>query len=125
MSFFESISTCLVKKYFTFSGRATRSEFWWFHLFTILVIYGSFFLCIWIYPNNPEIVFSVYGVLMLLLFIPKLAVSVRRLHDVGISGWGLLIGLIPIVGLFMLLTQYLSPSIPESSDENEQQTTQE
>ena len=125
MSFFESISTCLVKKYFTFSGRATRSEFWWFHLFTILVIYGSFFLCIWIYPNNPEIVFSVYGVLMLLLFIPKLAVSVRRLHDVGISGWGLLIGLIPIVGPFMLLTQYLSPSIPESSNKNEQQTTQE
>ena len=125
MSFFESISTCLVKKYFTFSGRATRSEFWWFYLFTILVIYGSFFLCIWIYPNNPEIVFSVCGVLMLLLFIPNLAVSVRRLHDVGISGWGLLIGLIPIVGPFMLLTQYLSPSIPESSDENEQQTTQE
>lgn len=123
MSFFEAINTCLIKKYFTFSGRATRSEFWWFHLFTSLVVYGSIFLGIWLYPNNPEIVFGICGVLTLLLIIPNLSVNVRRLHDVGNSGWFLLIGLIPYIGAFILLAQYLAPSVPDS-DTNEQQEVQ-
>lgn len=123
MSFFEAINTCLIKKYFTFSGRATRSEFWWFYLFTSLVVYGSIFLGIWLYPNNPEIVFGICGVLTLLLIIPNLSVNVRRLHDVGKSGWFLLIGLIPYIGAFILLIQYLTPSVPDS-DTNEQQEVQ-
>lgn len=123
MSFFEAINTCLIKKYFTFSGRATRSEFWWFYLFTSLVVYGSIFLGIWLYPNNPEIVFGICGVLTLLLIIPNLSVNVRRLHDVGKSGWFLLIGLIPYIGAFILLIQYLTPSVPDSNT-NEQQEVQ-
>lgn len=119
MSFFEAVKTCLVEKYFTFSGRATRSEFWWFHLFTSLLIYGSVFLGIWMYPNNPEIVFGICGVVMLLLIIPNLSVTVRRLHDVGKSGWFFLICLIPYIGAFILLIKHLTPSIPESLDTNE------
>lgn len=123
MSFFEAINTCLIKKYCTFSGRATRSEFWWFHLFTSLLIYGSFFLGIWVYPNNPEIVFGISGVVMLFLIIPNLSVTVRRLHDVGKSGWYLLMGLIPYVGAIILLIQYITPSVLDS-DTNEQQEVQ-
>ena len=123
MSFFEAINTCLIKKYCTFSGRATRSEFWWFHLFTSLLIYGSFFLVIWVYPNNPEIVFGISGVVMLFLIIPNLSVTVRRLHDVGKSGWYLLMGLIPYVGAIILLIQYITPSVLDS-DTNEQQEVQ-
>ena len=119
MSFFEAVKTCLVEKYFTFSGRATRSEFWWFHLFTSLLIYGSVFLGIWMYPNNPEIVFGICGVVMLLLIIPNLSVTVRRLHDVGKSGWFFLICLIPYIGAFILLIKYLTPSIPELLDTTE------
>lgn len=123
MSFFEAINTCLIKKYCTFSGRATRSEFWWFHLFTSLLIYGSFFLGIWVYPKNPEIVFGISGVVMLFLIIPNLSVTVRRLHDVGKSGWYLLMGLIPYVGAIILLIQYITPSVLDS-DTNEQQEVQ-
>lgn len=123
MSFFEAINTCLIKKYCTFSGRATRSEFWWFDLFTSLLIYGSFFLGIWVYPNNPEIVFGISGVVMLFLIIPNLSVTVRRLHDVGKSGWYLLMGLIPYVGAIILLIQYITPSVLDS-DTNEQQEVQ-
>lgn len=67
MSFTESVSTCF-KKYFVFSGRASRSEFWWFYLF-----------CIVLFP------------LGIFTFIPHLAVTVRRLHDTGRSGFFLLI----------------------------------
>lgn len=123
MSFVEAIKTCLVEKYCTFSGRATRSEFWWFHLFTSLLIYGSIFLGIWMYPNNPEIVFGISGVVMLFLIIPNLSVTVRRLHDVGKSGWYLLMGLIPYIGAIILLIQYITPSVPDS-DTNEQQEVQ-
>ena len=66
MGFGESIKTCF-NKYATFSGRASRSEFWWFQL--------AFFLSF----------FTIIGGLILLL--PNMSVTVRRLHDVGKSGW--------------------------------------
>lgn len=124
MSFIEAVKTCLVEKYCTFSGRATRSEFWWFHLFTSLLIFGSFFLGIWMYPNNPEIVFGISGVVMLFLIIPNLSVNVRRLHDVGKSGWYLFMGLIPYVGAIILLIEYLTPSKPNSTEEGEVETSE-
>ena len=124
MSFFEAINTCLVKKYFTFSGRATRSEFWWFKLFTFLVLYGSIFLGVLIYPNNPEVIGTTYAILTILLIIPRLSVAIRRLHDAETSGWFIFFCLIPVIGPFILLSQYLSPSVPETTDENDQQVVQ-
>ncbi len=78
MGFAESIKTCLTK-YATFSGRASRSEFWWFYLAQI-IIYG-------IASSVSEVV---YAVAFLLLLLPSLAVQVRRVHDTGHCGWWIL-----------------------------------
>lgn len=101
MTFPEAISTCF-NKYVTFSGRATRSEYWWFALFNILV---SVALNVVVQAIGPESVALslVAAVVSLGLFLPGLAVSVRRLHDIDKSGWWLLVGLIPLIGFILLL----------------------
>ena len=77
MTFMESIRTCF-SKYVTFSGRAQRSEFWWFVLFSFLVA----LLLGWI-PIIGQL-------LQLALFLPGLAVTARRLHDLDRTGWWML-----------------------------------
>ena len=87
------------KKYAVFKGRASRSEYWFFVLIHILVstisarIFGLFD------PSTAMFLYSIYSVIT---FIPFLALSVRRMHDVGKSGWFLLI---PIYDLILLLTE--------------------
>ena len=87
MNFIQSISTCM-RKYVTFSGRATRSEFWWFYLFTVLVNFAASFVGNLIFMST-FIIFFLYlsTIISLILLLPSLAVGVRRLHDVGRSGW--------------------------------------
>ena len=88
-----------LKNYAYFDGRSRRLEFWAFTLFNMVV--ASIFLVFdhiagTYNPDTPMGLFNtVYGVLV---FIPSLAVSVRRLHDVGYSGWMVLLALIPIIG---------------------------
>ncbi len=84
MTFGQSIKTCF-SKYATFSGRATRSEFWWFYLLNMIV--GCIPVVGWIW--------------MLIVIIPTYAVATRRLHDTGRSAWNLLWVLIPIVLLIL------------------------
>ncbi len=93
MGFTEAISTCL-NKYATFSGRAPRSEYWWFYLFTFLIglaalpfdyVLGNEFI-----SNGVSLAFLV----------PTLAAGSRRLHDTDKSGWLQLLPLIGIVFLF-------------------------
>jgi uncharacterized membrane protein YhaH (DUF805 family) len=100
MNFQESISTCFAK-YATFAGRASRSEFWWFHLFCILV-----YLAVRIYSRQP----SVMDLAMLILFLPSLAVSARRLHDIGRSGWWYLLTFLPIIGTIVLIVWWATES---------------
>ena len=83
MNFSESISTCF-KKYVDFSGRASRSEFWWFFLFRLLVQLPT----MWI----PLLGFIVFLVLLL----PTFSSTARRLHDVNRTGWWMLM---PIISL--------------------------
>lgn len=90
MTFTDSIKTCL-SKYADFSGRATRSECWWFVLFQILIT----ILAAIIHP-------IVYIVVALGLFLPSCAAQVRRMHDIGKSGWYLLISIIPFIGLIVI-----------------------
>jgi uncharacterized membrane protein YhaH (DUF805 family) len=89
MNFLNAIKTCF-EKYFDFSARASRSEYWWFVLLWIIV-YGLDFI-------NPTL--SI--VLTVPLIIPMLAVQTRRLHDINKSGWWQLIGFIPIIGIIIL-----------------------
>jgi uncharacterized membrane protein YhaH (DUF805 family) len=91
----------VLKKYAVFSGRASRSEFWYFSLAGIIV-------CI-IASGIISTFFDIYATVLfnnlyaLLLIIPSLAVAVRRLHDIGKSGWVILIDLIPVVGFIWLI----------------------
>ena len=97
MSMQEAIQTCY-SKYATFSGRATRSEYWYFYL---LVMVGNMLF------NGLASKIGFFGIISLLWtvgnFIPQLAAGVRRLHDINKAGTWILIGLIPIVGWIVLI----------------------
>lgn len=92
------------KKYAVFSGRADRSEYWYFVLFQLIFAIAAMLL-----DNMLHLTFGVlpYGALYLLYalasLVPSLAVAVRRLHDINKSGWYLLVSLIPIAGSIWLL----------------------
>ena len=87
MSFTKSIKTCLTKKYVNFSGRAPRSEFWFFYLF-LLVCYAIFLFLVFTVSFQ---FFWVFGIFVIGMILPALGVTVRRLHDINKSGWFLLL----------------------------------
>ena len=87
MNFSESIKTCLTKKYFCFSGRASRSEFWFFYLFVLI----GYVICFTLITAVSFKLFWLIGAFMIGIILPSLGVSVRRLHDVNKSGWFLLL----------------------------------
>jgi len=95
MSFFDAVAVAF-KKYFDFSGRSSRSEFWWFFLFCILLYMLAFSLTIneigELNPSNPEeflsqALTSWFGIAVILTLIPSISISVRRFHDINMSGW--------------------------------------
>ena len=89
MNFQNAVKTCLKDKYANFSGRASRSEFWFFYLF-LIIGYAVSFVFITISINFWIIVFSIFALGMIM---PALAVTVRRLHDINKSGWFILLPL--------------------------------
>ena len=101
MNFQTSIKTCF-NKYATFSGRASRSEFWFFFLFSVLggiiaMIIDSMILGYSAEEDGPiNLIFNI------LILIPSLAVGARRLHDIGRSGWWQLI-YFTIIGIILLI----------------------
>ena len=104
MSFTDAISDGF-SKYVTFSGRSSRSAYWWWYLFGILVLVVS--LAIDYALGAGGILYVLVALAMLL---PNLAVLVRRLHDAGHSGWWVLIGLLPLIGAIVLLVFTLQGS---------------
>ena len=104
MSFVQAVQVCL-RKYVDFSGRAVRSEFWWFALFQVIVMVVASML--------GE---TVYAIVALALVLPSLAVGARRLHDIGKSGWFLLLHLLPIIGILVLIFFWVQPSQTESNE---------
>jgi uncharacterized membrane protein YhaH (DUF805 family) len=105
MGFADAIRS-VFSKYVVFSGRARRSEFWWFFLFAVIV-----YIVVGII--DAVIGSSILGLIVsLALLLPSLAVNVRRLHDTGRSGWWILIGLIPIIGFIVLLVFECQDSQP-------------
>ena len=103
----QSIKTCF-KKFATFDGRASRSEYWWFQFFYILVVIVAVILDGVLVGGNLEAAGALEIVSQLLLLLPALAVTARRLHDVDRSGWWMLVG-ITIVGLIPLFIWWLAP----------------
>jgi uncharacterized membrane protein YhaH (DUF805 family) len=93
VTFSNAVRTCL-RKYAVFNGVASRSEYWWFFLFNFVL--SIIFLLI----GEP----TIRGFVSLALFLPSLAVSVRRMHDAGRSGWWILTSIIPPWGIYLLCT---------------------
>lgn len=103
MTFSESILSVL-SNYATAKGRASRSEYWWWTLCFVLIMFIVTSLRV-----NHIISFPLDGLLNLALFLPNLCVAIRRCHDSGHSGWWVIC---PIVGLIMML-------LPSDPHENE------
>ncbi len=107
MGFSEAVRRCL-SLYATFSGRARRSEYWFFVLFNILAGMVALMVDRVLFPGFEDGVLNPLVGLALLL--PSLAAAARRLHDRGRSGWWLLIGLVPVLGHILLLIWFCQPS---------------
>lgn len=119
MSFQTAVRTVLLEKYATFSGRARRSEFWWFFLFNIIVsaILNIIDRAIFGTSMTTGVTNSVFGGLYsLAVLLPFIAVGARRLHDTGRSAWWLLIAFIPLIGGLILIYWYIQPSQDGSNE---------
>jgi uncharacterized membrane protein YhaH (DUF805 family) len=92
-------------KYAVFEGRARREEYWMFFLFNIIISFLVGFIDVLLGGEGVIATLYLVGVLL-----PTLAVTVRRLHDTGRSGWWLLISLIPLIGGIVLLVFYVQDS---------------
>ena len=101
MDFQTSVKTCF-KKYADFSGRALRSEFWWFVLFSILGGIVTTIIDVMILGYSIESYGPVNIIFTVVLILPGIAVTARRLHDVNRSGWWQLIEL-TIIGILLIL----------------------
>lgn len=105
MGFMEAISTCM-GKYATFSGRASRSEYWWFYLFTVLMSWAAALV-------GGEALNLLVGLVFLT---PALAAGARRLHDVNKSGWWQLL-LFTIIGIPVLIYWLVKPGDVEENND--------
>ena len=101
MNFQEAVQS-VFSNYANFRGRACRSEFWWFQLF--LLVGGIVAALLDLFANTNLLGGSPLATLFwLATIIPDLAVTVRRLHDTDSSGWWILLGLIPLIGMVVLI----------------------
>lgn len=105
MTFDEAIRDGL-SKYAQFSGRSSRSAYWWFYLFSLLVYIAAAVV-------DAVIKSPIFTILVLIgLFLPTLAVLVRRLHDTDRSGWWVFISFVPLVGTIVLIVFACTDSGP-------------
>lgn len=109
MDFVQSIKTCM-GKYATFSGRASRSEYWWFALFQFLLMLVT-----------GMVDETLSGLAALAIALPALAVGARRLHDVGRSGWWQLL-MFTGIGYFVLLYWWVQSGTGQANAHGETPT---
>lgn len=117
-----AFKTVVLKRYADFEGRASRSEYWWFALSEVLWL-----LLVWVLVgfviagamHDSPVGLGIATSLLLLLFlaglalvVPAIAVTVRRLHDAGYSGWFYLLNFVPYVGGIILFVFMVLPSAP-------------
>ncbi len=105
MNFSTAISTCL-SKYATFQGRASRSEYWWFYLFTVLLGWGATMVGAVTMEDGGDMLSVLVG---LAFALPTFAAGSRRLHDIGRSGWWQLL-ILTIIGVIVLIIWFATDS---------------
>lgn len=122
----KSVRICL-KKYCNFKGRARRSEYWYFILFNFIIYIFTIFFTFLICKYGGDEKFNyfyliqnyLYGAWCLIVLLPTIAVSVRRLHDIGKSGWNFLYSFIPIVGTLLMILWFSKDGEPGTNQYGE------
>lgn len=110
VSFTEAIKMALQQNYCNFSGRSSRSEYWWYMLFYFIV---SFIVSFIGNATGSQVLnYWLSFFVGLALFLPSLGLCVRRLHDINKSGWWVLLNLIPLVGWIIMLVWLCKDSDP-------------
>ena len=110
---FKTAVKLFFKNYANFEGRSTKSEYWWAYLFTLLASFAAGFVPLssqFNYLAETITVNYLSSIVSVALFIPSLAVAVRRLHDTGKSWKYMFINLIPIVGWILYIVQLCKDS---------------
>lgn len=107
VSFKEAIYKAIIENYGNLSGRSSRSEYWWYALFTLIL--GIVISFVFFYASY-KINLIVECIINIILFIPGFGLCIRRLHDINKGGYCFLIILIPIFGVITLIIWFLDPS---------------
>jgi uncharacterized membrane protein YhaH (DUF805 family) len=107
MDFMTAVKHVLTNNYANFQGRARRSEYWWFTLFSMIVQVVAQILMGAVAATGSGVLSIIVGIVFIVvllgLIVPGIAVAIRRMHDTGRSGWWLLIGFVPVIGFFVIL----------------------
>jgi uncharacterized membrane protein YhaH (DUF805 family) len=111
VSFGQSVSYCF-SNYTNFTGRARRSEFWWFYLAVLIISAVVQGLLAVILGADSVVYYLLSAVVSIALVIPLYAAGARRLHDTGKSGWLQLLLLIPCVGVIALIVFWAQAGQP-------------
>lgn len=121
-----------LKKYAVFSGRASRREFWWFSILAYIPpAIGQVMMRAMVdtagefKDKGNEVIGVLVGIVLvigiatvlyaLVMLLPQLAVQVRRLHDINLSGWWLLLGMVPLLGFLFLMVCDFLPGNPDAN----------
>ena len=99
-----AVKTCF-SKYATFSGRASRSEYWFFYLFTIIASIVTWVIDTMLLGYSSEDTGAISLIFQIIIILPSIAVGARRLHDIGKSGWWQLL-ILTIIGIILLIVWF-------------------
>lgn len=111
LTFGEAVRRAYTVNYCNFNGRASLSEFWWIILLNVII--NTILKCFSFLPK--EVFLVICGIIFLVTILPTFGVYVRRLHDVGRSGWWLLL-ILTIIGIIPLIIWWCMPSKPQTNE---------
>ena len=119
LSFTEAVKICMFQKFASIEGRATRAEYWWFLLFTLLTIYVPCIIAGLFFSGDEDstlgVLFAVIGgINFFITGIPSICARIRRYHDAGHSGYFIFWNLVPYIGPIISLVVELTDSKPDN-----------
>ena len=100
--------TDALKRYFDFTGRATRKQYWMFVLFYLI------FYIVCVVVDSVLGTFFITAIFSLGLIVPSISIAARRLHDTSRTGWWQLIALVPLLGVIILIVFLVQDSHPDN-----------
>lgn len=112
---FVDVIKTVFNRYVQFSGRARRSEYWYWILFYLIAVLALSLVDAMLFGPGLAEVGVLSNIFALGIFLPSLALTARRLHDIGRSGWWQLIGLVPLIGWVLMIWWLTRPSDPNDN----------